>query len=132
LEYDFADVSLLERVLTHRSLNQSHYERLEFVGDSILGFAVSTELYGRFPDLAEGELTRLRASLVKEETLARIARALSLGDALALGAGELKSGGFDRDSILADALEAILGAIYLDRGIESSLAVILRLYAPYL
>src|ERR1051325_7090966 len=123
LGYDFADATLLERALTHRSLSHEHYERLEFLGDIILGFAVSTELYRRFPDLDEGGLTRLRASLVKEEALARIARGLALGDALALGGGEMKSGGFDRDSILADALEAIFGAIYLDRGIESALAV---------
>jgi ribonuclease-3 len=132
LNYVFADAALLERALTHRSHSGNHYERLEFLGDSILGFAVSTELYNRFPDLPEGDLTRLRASLVKEETLAKIARELALGDALALGGGELKSGGFDRDSILADALEAIFGAIYLDSGIEPTHALILRLYTPYL
>jgi ribonuclease-3 len=132
LNYTFADTSLLERALTHRSHSGRHYERLEFLGDSILGFAVSTELYDRFPDLPEGDLTRLRASLVKEETLATIGRDLALGDSLALGGGELKSGGFDRDSILADVLEAIFGAIYLDGGIEPAHALILRLYGPYL
>src|SRR5436190_7778718 len=118
LHYAFADESLLARALTHRSLSSDHYERLEFLGDSILGFIIATELYHRFADLSEGELTRLRASLVKQETLATIARGLALGDALALGGGELKSGGFDRESILADAFEAVVGAIYLDGGID--------------
>ncbi|MFL6624188.1 MAG: ribonuclease III [Sulfurifustaceae bacterium] len=130
LDYDFTDPALLERALTHRSRGANHYERLEFLGDSILNFAVSKELYSRFPDLAEGELTRLRASLVKQETLAQLARELALGDALALGGGELKSGGFDRDSILADALEAIFGAVYLDSNIDTACTFILRLLAP--
>lgn len=132
LEYEFVDPALLERALTHRSRGSNHYERLEFLGDSILNFAVSKELYSRFPDLAEGELTRLRASLVKQETLAQLARALALGDALALGGGELKSGGFDRDSILADALEAIFGAVYLDSGVDTVCTLILRLLAQNL
>lgn len=131
LNYKFIDPALLERALTHRSHSSKHYERLEFLGDSILNVAVSIELYNRFPDLAEGELTRLRASLVKQETLAQIARELALGDALMLGGGELKSGGFDRDSILADALEAVFGAIYLDSGIEKARPLILRLLATH-
>jgi ribonuclease III len=128
LNYVFTNPALLERALTHRSHSANHYERLEFLGDSILGFAISTELYRRFPDLAEGELTRLRASLVKQETLARLARQLALGDALVLGDGELKSGGFDRDSILADALEALFGAVYVDSGIESACQIIVQLF----
>ncbi len=132
LDYVFTEPALLERALTHRSHSSNHYERLEFLGDSILNFAVSTELYNRFPDLTEGELTRLRASLVKQETLAQTARQLGLGDSLVLGGGELKSGGFDRDSILADALEAVLGAIYLDSGIETARLLIVRLFTPHL
>jgi ribonuclease III len=132
LDYTFTQPALLERALTHRSRGAANYERLEFLGDSILSFVVSHELYERFPDLSEGELTRLRASLVKKETLAAVARELSLGEALALGGGELKSGGFDRDSILADSLEAVIGAVYLDGGIDSSRALILRLLQTHL
>lgn len=128
IEYTFADPTLLERALTHRSHGANNYERLEFLGDSVLNLAISAELYDRFPDLSEGELTRLRASLVKKETLAERARSIGLGDCLALGGGELKSGGFDRDSILADALEAVLGAVYRDGGIDAARALVLRLY----
>lgn len=126
--YTFADPALLDRALTHRSHGANNYERLEFLGDSVLNFTISAELYSRFPDLSEGELTRLRASLVKKETLAEQARALHLGDCLALGGGELKSGGFDRDSILADALEALIGAVYRDSNIDTAQALVLRLY----
>lgn len=132
IEYTFADPTLLERALTHRSHGANNYERLEFLGDSVLNFAISAELYGRFPELSEGELTRLRASLVKKETLADRARAVGLGDCLALGGGELKSGGFDRDSILADALEALIGAVYRDGGIDAAQALVLRLYRAHL
>lgn len=132
LDYAFADPALLERALTHRSHGSNHYERLEFLGDSILNVAVSIELYHRFPDLTEGELTRLRASLVKQETLAQVARRLALGGALVLGTGEMKSGGFDRDSILADSLEAIFGAVFLDGGIDQARTVIARLFLSYL
>jgi len=132
LAYTFADPALLERALTHRSHGSTNYERLEFLGDSVLNFTVSSELYHRFPDLSEGELTRLRASLVKKEALAELARLLGLGDCLALGSGEMKSGGFDRDSILADALEAVFGAVYRDGGIEAARALIERLYQPSL
>lgn len=128
LGYTFADATLLERALTHRSHGSKNYERLEFLGDSVLNFTVSADLYNRFPDLSEGELTRLRASLVKKEALAELARALELGDCLALGSGEMKSGGFDRDSILADSLEALFGAVYRDGGIEAARALIERLY----
>jgi ribonuclease-3 len=132
LQYTFADPALLERALTHRSRSADNYERLEFLGDSLLSLVISAELYHRFPDLTEGELTRLRASLVKKETLAAIARELELGDCLVLGGGEMKSGGFDRDSILADALEAVFGAAYEDRGIEAAQQLVRRLYGPYL
>ena len=128
LEYRFADPALLQRALTHRSHGALNYERLEFLGDSVLNFTISTDLYDRFPELSEGELTRLRASLVKKETLAELARELNLGDCLALGGGELKSGGFDRDSILADAMEAVLGAVYRDGGIVAAQTVVQRLY----
>lgn len=132
LNYVFANPALLARALTHRSYSSSHYERLEFLGDSVLNLAISTELYQRFPDLTEGELTRLRASLVKQETLAQVARQLALGESLMLGGGELKSGGFDRDSILADSLEALFGAVYIDSGTERVRALIVSLFLPYL
>ena len=130
--YAFADPALLERALTHRSHSSNHYERLEFLGDSVLSFAVSAELYDRFPELAEGELTRLRASLVKQDTLAQVARQLAVGESLLLGGGEMKSGGFDRDSILADALEALIGAVFLDGGAVAVRAVVVRLFHEYL
>lgn len=128
LNYTFVNIALLERALTHRSKSSSHNERLEFLGDSILNFAISTELYRLFPGQTEGGLTRMRASLVKKEALSDYARQLSLGDFLCLGAGELKSGGHDRDSILADALEAIFGAVYVDGGVDAAKQVILDLY----
>lgn len=105
--------------MTHRSVGHQNNERLEFLGDSILGFVVSGMLYHHYPDVPEGDLSRLRARLVRGESLAAMARELELGDALLLGQGELKSGGFRRDSILADAMEALIGAIYLDGGFES-------------
>jgi len=132
LGYVFHDVQLLARALTHRSRGSQNYERLEFLGDSILNFLVADLLYDRYPHLTEGDLTRLRATLVRRETLATLARHLSLGDALELGGGELKSGGFDRDSILADSLEAVFGAVYKDGGQVAARDVILRLYAPVL
>ena len=132
LGYVFRDAALLARALTHRSHSSRNYERLEFLGDSILSFIVADVLYDRFPQLSEGELTRLRATLVRRETLATLARALDLGNCLDLGSGELKSGGFDRDSILADALEAVFGAVYKDGGIEAVRSVVLRRYQPIL
>ncbi|OGI57947.1 MAG: ribonuclease III [Candidatus Muproteobacteria bacterium RBG_19FT_COMBO_61_10] len=132
LGYAFQDEALLERALTHRSRSSQNYERLEFLGDSILSFVIADILYDRFPQLSEGELTRLRATLVRRETLAKLARKLDLGDCLGLGGGELKSGGFDRDSILADALEAVFGAVYKDGGIEAVREVVLRRYHPVL
>lgn len=128
LAYAFQQPELLERALTHRSKSAVNYERLEFLGDSVLGFAISSELYNRYPNLYEGELTRLRASLVKKETLAALAREIDLGNYLSLGEGELKSGGYDRDSILADALEAVFGAICKDASVTEATRVILHLY----
>ncbi|MBI3546587.1 MAG: ribonuclease III [Gammaproteobacteria bacterium] len=128
LSYVFRQPELLTRALTHRSKSSDNYERLEFLGDSVLGFAISSELYNRYADLSEGELTRLRASLVKKSALADLARAIELGDYLALGEGELKSGGYDRDSILADTLEAIFGAICKDSSADQAVKVILYLY----
>jgi ribonuclease-3 len=132
LGYSFESEQLVELALTHRSHSSRNYERLEFLGDSILGFTISAYLFRNFPDLSEGELTRLRASLVRKESLARIARDLELGKHLRLGSGELKSGGFDRDSILADALEALFGAIFIDGGIEAARAAILLVYQEQL
>jgi ribonuclease-3 len=117
LGYHFANPELLELALTHRSVSGNrNNERLEFLGDSILGMLVAEYLFRHFPREKEGRLTRLRASLVNQDMLARLARELQLGDFLRLGSGELKSGGFRRDSILADAFEAILGAVFLDSG----------------
>jgi ribonuclease III len=128
LDYTFNDERLLQQALTHRSAARENNERLEFLGDSILSFVISTELYCRFEQIDEGALSRLRASLVKGDTLAVLARELELGDYLQLGPGELKSGGFRRGSILADALEAIFGAIFLDSDVVTVKRVILALY----
>ncbi|GGN35411.1 MULTISPECIES: ribonuclease III [Marinomonas] len=116
--YFFADLGLLELALTHRSFGGKNNERLEFLGDSILNYVIAEDLFHRFPKAKEGELSRLRASLVKGDTLAELAREFELGDYLKLGAGELKSGGFRRDSILADTVEGIIGGMYLDAGME--------------
>ena len=118
--------------LTHRSVSSSNNERLEFLGDSLLGFFVADWLFKHFPDCPEGDLTRIRAHLVRKETLAEIAREYDLGSHLTLGAGELKSGGVHRASILADALEALIGAVYLTEGIEGSCGFIKRLYSSRL
>ncbi len=128
LDYRFSDSALLQQALTHRSVGKHNNERLEFLGDSILSFVISAELYQCFPDIDEGRLSRIRASLVKGETLAKLAMELSLGDYLHLGSGELKSGGFRRESILADALESIFGAVYLDADIATVERLILRLF----
>ncbi len=132
LDYKFADEDLLETALTHRSVTQNNNERLEYLGDAVLGMVIAEELYIRFPRANEGELSRLRASLVKGETLAEIALSFDLGDMIRLGQGELKSGGFRRKSILADAFEAILGAIYLDGGFESCRTIILKQFSSRL
>lgn len=127
LRYEFTDGRLCTQALTHRSAGYPHNERLEFLGDAMLGLVVAEELYRRYPDADEGLLTRLRAALVRKETLAEVAAELDLGAHLRLGEGELKSGGFRRASILANALEAVLGAIYLDGGYEPCRAAIRRL-----
>lgn len=128
LSYDFKTPELLELALTHRSFKGANNERLEFLGDSILNFVIAEQLYHRFPSAKEGQLSRLRALLVKGVTLAEIAKEFQLGEHLKLGAGELKSGGHRRDSILADAVESIIGAIYLDSGHDVCQQVILRWY----
>lgn len=121
LGYVFDDQGLLEQALSHRSSNRKkNYERLEFLGDACLDLIISEQLYQLFPDASEGQLTRMRASLVQGKTLALIATQLDLGPCLFLGSGEMKSGGFRRESILADVLESILGAIYLESGLEAA------------
>jgi len=132
LDYQFRDENLLQTALTHSSFGQGHNERLEFLGDSILGWVIADALYQRFPHAREGQLSRLRAGLVKGVTLAEIARELELGNYLRLGQGEMKSGGFRRDSTLADAFEAILGAIFLDSDITTCQQKILTLFASRL
>lgn len=119
LGHAFANPALADQALTHRGFGGVHNERLEFLGDAILNMLIAEALFRRFPDNREGELTRMRANLVKGETLAVVARELGLGEALRLGSAELKSGGWRRDSILADALEAMIGAIYLDAGLDA-------------
>lgn len=120
LGYSFSDATILELALTHRSAATNNNERLEFLGDSVLGMVISIQLYSKFPKSDEGVLSRLRASLVKGETLSELAKDINLGDFIKLGSGELKSGGFRRASILADAFEAVIGAIYLDGGIQEA------------
>jgi ribonuclease-3 len=132
LGHAFADPALLRQALTHRSYGTPHNERLEFVGDAVLNCVVARALYARFPGIAEGELSRARASLVNEATLARLARRLDVGAALRLGEGEQKSGGSDRTSILADALEAVFGAVFVDAGFDAAAAVIERAYGDEL
>lgn len=128
LGYKFNTRSLLQQAVTHRSYGVPHYERLEFLGDSMLNCVIAAQLFARFPALREGDLSRLRANLVRQDTLHRVADGLKLGDYLLLGEGELKSGGFRRPSILADAFEATLGAIFLDSGFSAVEDVIVRLY----
>ncbi|MEQ5839244.1 ribonuclease III [Paraburkholderia acidicola] len=132
LRYEFRNAELLRQALTHRSHSATHNERLEFLGDSVLNCAVAALLFQRFSKLDEGDLSRVRANLVKQQSLYEIAQALNISDELRLGEGELRSGGFRRPSILADTLEAILGAIFLDGGFEAAQTVIKRLYVPIL
>lgn len=134
LGHVFAQPALLVQALTHRSASQrSNYERLEFLGDALLGVIVARELYERFPHENEGRLTRMRATLVRQESLAHIARDLGLGPCMILSSGEMKSGGHHRESILADVVEALIGAIYLDSGdLDRVRTVVLQWYAPYL
>lgn len=132
LRYEFRNAELLRQALTHRSHSASHNERLEFLGDSVLNCAVAALLYQRFGKLDEGDLSRVRANLVKQQSLYEIAQALNISEGLRLGEGELRSGGFRRPSILADAFEAILGAIFIDGGFDAAQTVIKRLYIPIL
>lgn len=132
LRYEFRNAELLRQALTHRSHSATHNERLEFLGDSVLNCAVAALLFQRFGKLDEGDLSRVRANLVKQQSLYEIAQALNIADGLRLGEGELRSGGFRRPSILADALEAIFGAIFLDGGFDAAQTVIKRLYVPIL
>jgi ribonuclease III len=128
LGYLFHNPALLAQALTHRSFSGNNNERLEFLGDGALNFIIANQLYLRFAKLPEGDLSRLRAQLVKEATLAEIAFSLNLGDALKLGEGELKSAGWRRPSILADALEAIVGAVYIDGGYHAAETLVLKLF----
>jgi ribonuclease-3 len=130
LGHVFADRELLQTALTHRSFGNPSNERLEFIGDGVLNCVIAVALFRRHPDLAEGELSRLRANLVRQDALHRVAVTLNLGNFLRLGEGELKSGGSERPSILADALEALIGAVYLDGGFEAAQSLIARLYLP--
>lgn len=132
LGHQFLNTTLLEQALTHRSYGALNNERLEFLGDSVLGMIVSEMLYKHFPKASEGDLSRLRAVLVKGEALAEMARSFDLGDQLRLGSGELKSGGFRRDSILAGAFEALIGAILLDAGFESCRTRVMAWFEPLL
>ena len=132
LEYSFNDITLLNEALTHRSYASKNNERLEFLGDGVLNFVIADELFKLYPDVQEGDLSRLRASLVNKESLAEIANKLNLGEVIKLGSGELKSGGFRRPSILADAVESILGSVYCDGGFDTARDLIVRLYADRL
>ena len=130
IDYRFNDPRLLEQALTHRSLGAHNYERLEFLGDSVISLVISSRLYERYPSALEGDLNRMRARLVRGVSLSEIASGIGLGKQINLGEGELKSGGFRRMSILADAFEALLGAIYVDGGFEPCYKVIIGLFDP--
>ena len=132
LHYEFDDVRLLELALTHRSAAGDNNERLEFLGDAVLDFVISEVVFRAYPLAPEGDLSRLRSSLVKDTTLAELAAGIGLGEHLILGSGERKTGGHRRESILADALEAIFGAVYLDRGFETARVVIERAFGTRL
>ena len=132
ISHQFSDPALLQTALTHRSHSSPHNERLEFLGDSILNGVIARQLFERFPDVPEGDLSRLRANLVRQDSLHQLALTLSLGRFLRLGEGELKSGGAQRPSILADALEALFGAVWMDAGFDAASDVIVRLYADML
>ena len=126
--YQFKNAAVLTQALTHRSFSSNNNERLEFLGDSVLNFIIAHQLYNRFNKLPEGDLSRLRAALVKESTLSEIASGLNIGELLKLGEGELKSAGWKRPSILADALEALVGAVYLDGGFSAAETLVLKLF----
>ena len=127
LNYSFNDANLLEKAFTHRSFNAENNERLEFLGDSILNFTIAESLFNKFPNLPEGDLSRLRASIVKTGSLAERSIKIKLGDFILLGEGELKSAGWRRPSILADVFEAVIGAIYLDKGLLPTKQFVQRL-----
>jgi ribonuclease-3 len=128
----FSQPQLLQKALTHRSHSTAHYERLEFLGDSVLNCAIAKYLYDCHPELQEGDLSRLRSNLVNQQTLFTLAQGLNIGDLLLLGEGERKSAGFRRPSILADAMEALFGAVFLDAGFAAAEQVVLRLYVPFI
>lgn len=130
--HQFSQPQLLQRALTHRSYSAAHYERLEFLGDSVLNCTIAKYLYEHYPDLPEGDLSRLRSNLVNQQTLCTLAQGLNLGEQLLLGDGERKSAGFRRPSILADAMEAIFGAVFLDAGFAAAEQVVLKLYVPFI
>ena len=132
LSYQFNDIELLNKALTHRSVSKNNNERLEFLGDSVLGSIISEELYSRHSNIDEGQLSRLRSHLVRGNTLANLAKKLNISENLKLGQGELKSGGFRRESILADTFEAILGAIFLDSDYLTVKKVVLNLFSDLL
>lgn len=132
IDYCFTQPHLLQRALTHRSHSVAHNERLEFLGDSLLNCTIAKYLYDTYPDIAEGDLSRLRSNLVNQQTLATLAQQLELGDHLLMGEGEVKSSGNRRPSILADALEALFGAVWLDADFATAQKVVLGLYVPYL
>jgi len=132
LGYPFKDLSLVDLALSHRSIGAKNNERLEFLGDSIVNFLIAEALFNKFPDSREGELSQMRATLVKGKTLAEIARDFGIGDYLNLGPGELKSGGFRRESILADSVEAIIGAMFIDGGMDVCRQHVLDWYASRL
>jgi len=129
LQYSFVDIGLLTRAMTHRSFSADHNERLEFLGDSVLGMCVAELLFTRLSDLPEGDLSRVRAGLVRQEALHPLSVKLGLPEVIRMGEGELRSGGKKRPSILADALEAVIGAVYLDGGFAAAQALVNRLYA---
>lgn len=128
--HPFKSRALLVQALTHRSHGAVNNERLEFLGDGVLNFIIAHQLFLRYPQLSEGDLSRLRAHLVKEPTLCEVAKTLNVGESLRLGEGEMKTGGWKRPSVLADAVEAIVGAVFLDAGFEAAEQVVIRLFAP--
>ncbi len=132
LGHQFTHPQLLQRALTHRSYSAAHNERLEFLGDSVLNCAIAKYLYSAYPELPEGDLSRLRSNLVNQQTLAALAQQLNLGEQLLLGEGERKSAGYRRPSILADALEAVFGAVLLDTDFAAAEKVVLGLYVPFI
>lgn len=132
IDYTFNNETFLQKALTHRSVSNFNNERMEYLGDSIVNFVIAEALFKKFTDITEGPLSRMRASLVKKETLAKIASQLNLGEYIRLGSGELKSGGFRRASILADGLEALIAAIYLDAGLDICKSKILLWFTPLL